>query len=181
MQRTQHSEPIHAESLSRTTWNPRPRAEFRTTTGSQPYIKLHGSSNWFAGDGSRVMIIGGAKQQTIGHVAILKWYLELFEEMLSRPDSWLMVIGYGFRDDHVTAAIDKAATQGLKMFVVDPLGARIGYEMNETRKRGQIAAASPLEGLLQRAVIGGSRRRLSETFGDDETEHKKIMRFFTRP
>lgn len=49
------------------------------------------------------------------------------------------------------------------------------------RKRGQIAATSPLEGLLQRAVIGGSRRRLSETFGDDETEHKKIMRFLTRP
>jgi hypothetical protein len=69
---------------------------------------------------------------------------------LSRPDSRLLVIGYGFRDDHVTAAIDKAATQGLKMFVIDPLGARIGYEMNETRKRGQIAAASPVEGLPQR-------------------------------
>jgi hypothetical protein len=181
LERIQHSEPLHAESLSRATWRPRPAADFRTTAGSQPYVKLHGSSNWFGNDGSRVMIIGGAKQQEIGHTAILKWYLQLFEEMLSRPDSRLMVIGYGFRDDHVTAAIDKAAGQGLKMFVIDPRGARIAYEMNDTRKRGQIVQTSNLELLLQRAVIGGSRRRLSEIFGHDETEYKKIMRFFGRP
>ena len=127
------------------------------------------------------MIIGGAKQREIGHTAILKWYLQLFEEMLSRSDSRLMVIGYGFRDDHVTEVIDKAAAQGLKIFVMDPRGARIAYEMNETRKRGQIAAPSNLEFLLQGALIGGSRRSLSQIFGDDETEHKKIMRFFSRP
>jgi hypothetical protein len=181
LHRIQHPEPLHAESLSRATWKPRPSAEFRTSTNSQPYVKLHGSSNWFADDGSRVMIIGGAKQQEIGHRAILKWYSQLFEEMLSGPDSRLMVIGYGFRDDHITAAIDRAAGQGLKMFVIDPLGARIAYEMNDTRKRGQITQTSNLETLLQRAVIGGSRRRLSEIFGHDETEHKKIMRFFNRP
>jgi hypothetical protein len=80
------------------------------------------------------MIIGGAKQQEIGHTPILNWYLQLLEQMLSGPDSRMMVI--------------------------------------ET---------STLELLLQRAVIGGSRRRLSEIFGDDETEHEKIMRFFSRP
>jgi hypothetical protein len=163
MLRTPHPEALYAESLSRATWKPRPPGDFRTSKGSQPYIKMHGSSNWFGDDGRRVMIIGGAKQQDIGHTAILKWYLQLFEEMLSRPDSRLMVVGYGFRDDHVTAVIDRAAAQGLKMFVIDPLGARIAYEMNETRKRGQIVATSNLELLLQRAVIGGSRRRLRKS------------------
>jgi SIR2-like domain len=181
MERIQPSEPIHAESLSRATWRPRSPGDFRTSSGSQQYIKLHGSSNWFANDGSRVMIIGGAKQQEIGHTPILNWYLQLLEQMLSGPDSRLMVIGYGFRDNHITKAIDKAASQGLKLFVIDPLGARIAYETNETRKKGQIAETSNLELLLQRAVIGGSRRRLREIFGDDETEHEKVMRFFSRP
>jgi hypothetical protein len=67
------------------------------------------------------------------------------------------------------------------MFVIDRLGARIAYEMNDTRKRGQIVQTSNLELLLRRAVIGGSRRRLSDIFGHDETEHKKIMRFFSPP
>jgi hypothetical protein len=181
MERIAHSEPIHAESLSRATWRPRSPEDFRVSSGSQPYIKLHGSSNWFANDGSRVMIIGGAKQQEIGHTPILNWYLQLLEQMLSGPDSRMMVIGYGFRDGHITKAIDKAASQDLKLFVIDPPGARIAYEMNETRNKGQIVETSTLELLLQRAVIGGSRRRLSEIFGDDETEHEKIMRFFSRP
>jgi hypothetical protein len=68
------------------------------------------------------------------------------------------------------------------MFVIDPRGARIAYEMNEARKRGQIGAGeTELEHLLQRSLIGGSRRLLREIFTDDETEHTKVIRFFTRP
>jgi hypothetical protein len=92
-----------------------------------------------------------------------------------------MVIGYGFRDNHVTEAIDRAVSRGLKLFVIDPRGARIAYEMNETRSRGQISAGTALEAMLQRAVIGGSRRSLREVFGADEAECKKIYRFFSRP
>jgi hypothetical protein len=182
MRKIPHAEPLHAESLSRATWQPAPPKEFRISSGSQQYIKLHGSANWFADDGKRVLILGGAKQQEIGHTPILQWYLQQFEEHLTRPDARLMAIGYGFRDEHVTAAIDKAASRGLKMFVIDPRGARIAYEMNEARKRGQIGAGeTELEQLLQRSLIGGSRRSLREIFTDDETEHSKVMRFFARP
>jgi hypothetical protein len=87
-----------------------------------------------------------------------------------------------FKDEHVNTAIDKAAAQGLRMFVIDPRGARIAYEMNETRKRNQISAGdAPLEQLLQRSLIGASRRSLREIFGNDETEHNKVMRLFNRP
>jgi hypothetical protein len=182
MRKIPHPEPIHSESLSRATWQPRPASEFKVSAGCQQYVKLHGSANWFGDDGRLVMILGGAKQQEIGNIPILKWYLQLFEEFLSQPDTRLMVIGYGFRDEHVTKAIDEAASQGLKMFVIDPQGAHIAYEMNETRKRSQIGAGdTPLEQLLQRSLIGGSRRPLREIFGDDETEHNKVMRFFSRP
>jgi hypothetical protein len=68
------------------------------------------------------------------------------------------------------------------MFVIDPQGARIAYEMNETRRRGQIGGgATQLEELLQRSLIGGSSRPLREIFGNDETEYNKVMRFFSRP
>lgn len=66
MRRIQNAEPLHAESLSRATWQPRSSNEFRISPGCQQYVKLHGSSNWFGDGGKRVMILGGAKQQGIG-------------------------------------------------------------------------------------------------------------------
>ncbi len=144
-------------------------------------MKLHGSANRFDDDGRRIMILGGAKQQEIGHIPMLKWYLQLQEECLLRPGTRLMVIGYGFRDDHVSAAVDKAASLRLKLFVIDLLGARIAYEINESRKRHQIGSRdTPLEQLLQRSLIGGSRRPLRDIFGADVTEHNKVTRFFDR-
>jgi SIR2-like domain len=182
MRKTPHPEPIYSESLSRATWLPRPKSEFRISPGCQQYIKLHGSANWHADDGKRVMILGGAKQQEIGHIPILQWYLQQFEEHLVQPNARLMVIGYGFRDEHVNAVIDRAAARGLKMFVIDPRGARIAHEINQARKKGHIGADdTPLEQLLQRSLIGGSQRSLRAIFTDDETEHSKIMRFFSRP
>ena len=180
MRKIPHPEPIHSESLSRATWEPRPVNEFRLSPGCQQYIKLHGSANWFGDDGKRVMILGGAKQQESGHIPILQWYLEEFEKHLLQHSTRLMVIGYGFRDEHVNAVIDKAVARGLKMFVMDPLGARIAYEMNDARKRNLIGVSDTplLEQLLQKSLIGGSRRSLRAIFTDDETEHNKVMRFF---
>jgi hypothetical protein len=182
MRKIPHPEPVYGESLSRATWQSRPANEFKISAGSQQYVKLHGSANWFGDDGRLVMILGGAKQQEIGNIPILKWYLQLFEESLSRPDTRLMVIGYGFRDEHINGAIGRAASRGLKMFINDPRGARIAYEMNELRKGNRIGAGdTELEQLLKRSLIGGSIRSLRAIFTDDETEHNKVMRFFSRP
>lgn len=121
-------------------------------------------------------------QQEIGSTPILQWYLQLFEAHLSQPDARLMVIGYGFRDEHINAAIDRAAARGLKLFVIDPRGARIAYEMNESRKGNRIGASdTALEQLMKQSLIGGSSRPLRSIFTDDETEHAKIMRFFSSP
>jgi hypothetical protein len=87
MRKVPHAEPLHSESLSRATWQPRPLNEFKTSPDCQQYVKLHGSANWFEDDGKRVMILGGAKQQEIGNILILNWYMRLFEECLSRPNS----------------------------------------------------------------------------------------------
>ena len=44
--------------------------------------------------------------------AILGWNYRKFEEYLARPDTRLMVIGYGFADDHINASIVEAYQKG---------------------------------------------------------------------
>jgi hypothetical protein len=38
---------------------------------------------------------------------------------MSRPNTRLMIIGYGIWDPHITAAITKAADWGLRVFILD--------------------------------------------------------------
>ena len=179
MRWTINPEPIYSESLARATWTPRALEEFRLQNNSQPFVKLHGSSNWFTKDGTqRLLVMGGAKQQEIGRHPLLKWYATQFAQMLCEPNTRLMVIGYGFRDLHVNGAIDEAVKRGLKMFIIDPAGAELALRQNKTRQRGQIPAQTGLERMLQDSLIGGSRRPLREIFGSDGAEFNKVMRFF---
>jgi len=143
MLRVPHSEPIYSESLSRAIWHPRPENELKLQ-GGQPYIKLHGSANWFSADGQRLLIIGGAKQQEIGRNPILSWYAKEFARCLQESNSRLLVIGYGFRDNHVNDAIGDGVTRGLRMFVIDPQGAELAFKLNQTRQRAAIAVTTPL-------------------------------------
>jgi hypothetical protein len=170
------------ESWADSSWCPAINQPVVLHEGSQAYVKLHGSANWYAGDGSRVLIMGGSKQQAIAASSILSSYLNVFETALTMPDSRLMVIGYGFGDEHINGVIDRAARRGLKMFVIDPRGARIAYDMNELRKANRIGAGdTELEQLMKVSLIGGSIRSLRAIFTDDENEHSKVMRFFSRP
>jgi hypothetical protein len=95
-----------------------------------------------------------------------------------QPDARLMVIGYGFRDPHVSDVIGRAVERGLKLFVIDPAGAEIAFKLNETRQRGQIPAPNKLEDMLKASLIGGSRRPLSEIFGTEGAEFNKVRKFF---
>ena len=167
-----------ADSWADSSWCPAINQTVALHPGSQAYVKLHGSANWYAADGSRVLIMGGSKQQAIAASSILSTYLNLFENALTAPDSRLMVIGYGFRDNHVNDVLERAVAKGLRLCVIDPNGAELAFKLNRTRTSGTIAAPTSLEAMLRRAVVGGSRRRLSEIFGADETEYNKIVRFF---
>jgi len=81
-----------------------------------------------------------------------------------------MIIGFGFRDEHIKKAIHDGAEKGLKIFVVDPGGvdATAAYR----------SAAIPSQSQFQNCIIGASRRTLRETFGDtDRVERAKLDRF----
>lgn len=171
-------DPMHGNSWARSTWSPLPEGEFKADASFQPIYKLHGSSNWTHVDGQPMLIMGGAKVREIGQTPILNWYAKVFEERLAEKPARLMVIGYGFRDEHINAAIAKAVEGGLKLFVIAPEGAELARRINPTRQGGLIAAQTPLEGMLEQSLVGASRRPLRDIFGGDTAEHNKVMRFF---
>lgn len=175
---TWSQEPLYSKSWSRATWTPLPDDCFKEIAGSQPIYKLHGSSNWTRADSQPLLIMGGAKTQVIGQTPILNWYAQVFEESLVAGNARLMAIGYGFRDDHINAAIARGVERGLKLFIVAPEGAELAQRLNPTRAPGQIRVPITLERMVEESLIGASRRGLREIFGHDDAEFNKLMRFF---
>ena len=84
-------------------------------------IKLHGSINWRSSPDFPSMVMGTRKTLMIGNVPLLAWYHEVFEEVLSDGDVRLLVIGYGWADEHVNEAIAAAVkNHGLRVFSWNP-------------------------------------------------------------
>jgi hypothetical protein len=144
----------------------------------QPIFKLHGSSNWREQAGGSLLVMGGNKARAIRAHPLLNAYMEHFEAALHSPGARLMVIGYGFRDDHINEVIGNAVARGLRFYLVDPTGPGLARALNPTRAPGHIAAKSRLEEIFEAGLMGSSRKFLSEIFGKDGVEHAKLMRFF---
>jgi len=156
----------------RSKWHP--TGDNRLNLRMQPYFKLHGSSQWETSDATAMLVIGSAKVAAINRLAVLRWYWEQFLYCLSLPDTRLVVIGYGFADDHINKAIlDAAAVGSLGMFVVHPQGRRI-----LVRQSGApIPPPEPLRDDIP--SLGESTRLLSSTFLDDELERDLLYRVIT--
>ena len=141
----------------------------------QPYIKLHGSSDWVRDSGEPLLVLGGGKEVEIAQDPLLTWYHKEFGDALHRPGAKLMVVGYSFGDKHINEVIGHAADQGgLTLFIVDPEGVDVldkwkGYNHG-------FPPPQPLRDQLSPHIRGASRRPLS-TFGNDRVEHNKIMAF----
>ena len=160
-------------------WMPMDPREFAIKPGTQPLVKLHGSSNWEDANRGQLLIIGGNKAREISLHPIFSWYARMFDEFLQRPNTRLMIIGYGFRDEHINEAIDRAVNDcELQIFNISPHGSEQARSLNATRNRGQVQVNTPLEKMFERSLIGASRRPLDSVFGRDITEHGKVMRFF---
>lgn len=86
------------------------------------YIKLHGSYDWKDSSDKNKLIIGTNKTKDIQSEPILKWYLQLFNKVLSMPNRRLLIIGYGFRDPHINEVLIKSIKgSGLKIYVICPM------------------------------------------------------------
>jgi hypothetical protein len=147
---------------------------FTITEGLQPYIKLHGSSNWTYGLG-QLLIVGGAKEIEIEQVPLLRWYRQEFRKSITRPNCKLMIIGYSFNDQHINKHLCEATAAGTKLFVVDPEGIDV---IDKRDKRAQIT--QPPEELFEKlrdSIVGASRRPLRSTLHSDIVELTKFADF----
>jgi len=87
------------------------------------YIKLHGSFGWKSSDPDRSdkLVIGRDKEKQIADEPLLKWYFDLFQEVLFQGGIKLLIIGYGFRDSHINEVILEAiAKYSLNLYVLSP-------------------------------------------------------------
>jgi hypothetical protein len=153
-----------------------PSGDFQLHPRRQPYVKLHGSSNWRTGE-ERIIVLGGRKSGLIDRFVILKRYHDYFRHCLSSGPARLMIIGYGFGDDHINNAIMDAARGGqLELFIIDALG------LDVIDKNKGIALYSPdiICSTLRPHVRGASNRSLREIFGSDHVEHGDVTDFVRR-
>ena len=89
--------------------------------GDSFYFKLHGSYGWLSSDGSDLMVLGGDKVRRINSEPLLKWYYEIFQDVLFRTDVNLLVIGYSFGDRHINDLLKIAIDQyGLQFCILSP-------------------------------------------------------------
>ena len=134
-------------------------------------IKLHGSMNWRAADGSRSMIIGGGKPESIARVPLLLWYQNVFDAVLCAGAVRLMVIGYGWGDEHINAIVAKAARDyGLQVYVWDTNDPRVTLPK------------APHGDLILNALMGKASRLLAEVMpvpmNPRTPEYDRIVREF---
>ena len=85
------------------------------------YVKLHGSYYWRDSGGDAKMVIGKRKFDQIFQEPLLRYYSELFQEVLSTENVKLFVIGYGFGDEHINKVIDDSIrNHGLDLHIMNP-------------------------------------------------------------
>ncbi len=142
--------------------------------GLQPYVKLHGSTNWRGTNDTRIVVMGAYKKNLIDYFPVLSKLHQAFQEHLMSGPVRLMVIGYSFADDHINEMLTAAAATGnLSLFVVDPLG----IDVLDKNRNAPIYSPGPLMQQLGPSVVGASRRTLREIFGSDHAEHGKVAAF----
>jgi hypothetical protein len=136
---------------------------------NQLYIKLHGSYGWKSSDGSNNMVIGRDKMGLIAGNLILFWYFEIFARALFEGNKKLLIIGYGFGDEHINKLLVEAIQKhGLKIYIIttqsiDDL--RVYLE----EKHGY--ALSLMDG-----ISGYFRHSLLEIFPADQSETEQLRK-----
>jgi hypothetical protein len=132
--------------------------------------------NWKDPSGRNLLVMGGNKPTTMQRHPILTWYAEKFLEHLSKPAARLMVIGYGFRDNHINQMICQGwrkSNQTMSMFIVHPDGREILKKVNPTYNK-PIYFPEPIESI----TVYDSTRPLRATFGGhDPGEHDILFQY----
>ena len=67
------------------------------------------------------MVIGKNKADNINQEPLLKWYSQLFQNAIYEGGKKLLIIGYGFGDDHINDILLKGVQEcGLSIYIINP-------------------------------------------------------------
>jgi len=114
------------------------------------HVKLHGSINWRTDDGKASMVMGRRKQLTISSSALIGWYHRVLESVLNSGDVRLMVIGYGWGDEHINEPIaDAVLNHGLTIYSWNPQHPR---DMLKGKHRGDDILKGVTLGYISRTM-----------------------------
>ena len=140
------------------------------------YIKLHGSFGWKASDGSDKLVIGRNKENQIANEPLLSWYFfDLFKKVLFQRERKLLIIGYGFRDDHINKVIAEAIERhALKLYIISPTTSSVFKD--ELIKADQVYGSKIFEG--RTGYIRASFETLFPSDGNDTDEWRELKEIF---
>lgn len=134
--------------------------------GTFNVIKLHGSFNWRTPDGRNAMIIGTEKSAHIADFRLLAEYWRIFRAVLQAGEVRLMVVGYGFRDEHVNSAIAEAVeNHGLRVFI-----------WSTTSNLMEHVRAAPHGARIWKGVLSTANRPIIEVFPSNQAETGEYRR-----
>jgi len=134
------------------------------------YIKLHGSQNWFADDETGRMIIGRAKKQKIIAEPLLRAYFDVFNEVLNIGNVQLVILGYGFGDEHINESIYNAIRKSsLRIHIVTPVAHDMFCEILSIKTKDMIRR-EPVSPIIWNAVAGYYQCTLKQMFPADRSE-----------
>ncbi len=86
------------------------------------YFKLHGSLNWHINVDDQedvLLVLGADKMKGIKSVPLLNDYMSVFEKELRERDTKVLIIGYGFADDHINEKLADAH-DGAEFHIICP-------------------------------------------------------------
>jgi hypothetical protein len=133
-------------------------------------LKLHGSYNWISFDGTQKMVIGRGKTGQIQKEPLLKYYCEVFKKVLSQNQRRLLIIGYGFGDEHINRVISESVRDnGLKIYIISPVSP-------EEFKRKLLK--NNLGKDIWQGISGYFPYSLKEIFSDEVNKNRAIKRNF---
>jgi hypothetical protein len=65
------------------------------------------------------MVIGKNKTELIEKEPLLKWYSELFQRVIAQGHKKILIIGYGFNDDHINTVLEQGVKRyGLQIYII---------------------------------------------------------------
>ena len=177
-------QPVGPTSNPATPWSSRtwiPSNDFSVSQGSQPYYKLHGSTNWKgADDNSDLTIMGTGKLKAIREIPLLDRYHHTFADFMRKGDVRLTVIGYGFRDEHINRTLEMAVSDHrMQMYVIDPRGAALAYEMRPIKEHQIGSARTDFEEWFQNGLYSASITPFRRLMIDESLDREVLESFLT--